>query len=222
MTLAELRDELIRLIKYASDYDPNTPLSLYTALLNRAYIKICGEADHPHERTTLPVPANTETVRVSRLRKTLRVWWIENNTQRPLLPLRIRHRPEDTFAEYILTNDAFFTPGIPHSYEARGNRIRLIPIPNTSAQLHVEGIFVPSLLTLDTDEPDLPDNYHDLIYKLAYRYYLDPYPERAQERLLLEREIKAGIADLRRDLRTSLYSDTLNLPSAIQEVWRLR
>jgi hypothetical protein len=57
--------------------------------------------------------------------------------------------------------------GTPRFYRYRRNRLILTPTPDTPLVLRMEYTYLVSDMTLDTDTPDVPDSYDELIALLA-------------------------------------------------------
>jgi len=211
MTLGELRAELIRLIQYASDYDPNTPNATYDRILNRAYLRVCHRMDEVYERRTVAVAANQAVVSVPGMRAVHRVWWVVGEVLQEL-----RRVVEPVWSSWLTVR------GQPLMYEVVGDDLWLYPRSQTAGQLYVEGRYDPAPLVNDSDSPVVSAMAQEALLKLAYALWLERYPERAQERVLLEREVDMMLQSVLAEQRAARWTEPLLNPLLPPpERWRL-
>lgn len=106
--------------------------------------------------TTLVVNQN-EYVMPSNLKKVNSLYLIMSGTA-----------PNETFSmiEPITTNEAFltaYTNGTPQAYSITRSRLVLYPFPDQPLTLRLKYTYLVSDMELDTDVPDVPESYHELI-----------------------------------------------------------
>ena len=209
MTLSELRAELIRTIRYASDYDPNTPASDYNRLINRAYLRVCHRLDEVYTRRVAAVVENQSSLRVAGLRVAHRVWWVEPSSLRELYRV-----VEPVDAGWLVTS------GEVRYYEQVGDELWLYPRAGSAGQVLVEGRFEPEPLVSDSDEPVVGALAQEALLKLSYALWLERYPERVQERVLLEREAEGILAAAMAERCASRWVEPVYRAVPV-ELWRL-
>lgn len=191
MTLGEMREELVALIRYDGDYRDDTPVSRYNRLLNLAYVEACRVCELPEEVRSVSVGVGERRVALPVV-MVYRAWWGE-------LPLR----------REVLVESRLVSSGTPCFYEQVGRGVVLYPIPSEGGTLVVEGVWEPELLVGDGDAPLLPASAHRAIVKLAYAYYLDTLGLSKQElRMVHEREARGLLEETLRALRVSRWGDS--------------
>ena len=208
MVLAEMRERLIDLIQYDSDYDPNRTNSHYNRLINDAYIEACRVCELPEDTRSFSVSAGQRRVSVPQLIKAYRVYW---NT----LPLMRHVRPRE---------NRLLDTGTPMSAEQVGTEILLYPIPDGDGILIVEGVYEPAPLVNDNDTPILPTIAHRAIVKLAFAQYLERLGrDKVEERKIHESEARAMLEEVVRELRVQRWgenrTDTYQIPFWLRGDW---
>lgn len=86
--------------------------------------------------------------------------------------------------------------GTPSVYTIKRNRLILRPAPDTALTLRMEYTYQVTDLVLDTDEPDCPESYHELIALYACE---DGYIKDGRASPLLDKKIKEFEKQMDRD-----------------------
>lgn len=81
---------------------------------------------------------------------------VPNESTSPILPIT-------TNQKYLVASQS----GTPRFYRFRKNRLVLTPAPDTALTMRLEYTYLVTDMTLDTDIPDVPDEYQELIALLA-------------------------------------------------------
>lgn len=110
---------------------------------------------------------------------------VPNESTSPILPIT-------TNQKYLVASQT----GTPRFYRFRKNRLVLTPAPDTALTMRLEYTYLVSDMTLDTDIPDVPDEYQELIALLACA---DGFIKDGRVNDLLEKKIAVFRSDLDMD-----------------------
>lgn len=176
MTLAALKSELQRIVRYAADIDLYTD-DIGVAMLNHAYQKCVAFIGFPVWLLDISVDAGSRYVYLHLSHSVVNIrqsWWKNTGGSTFVTLSKLEHRP----ADYVNTAN-----GVPTTIFTWGGQAELYPVNSSSGTLRIEAVRLPAdddtvfpTLVNDTDVPNLPVELHyDLVF---YAFYLwtRPYP----------------------------------------------